>query len=397
MHINDFQIEKKIIKPNKLFYKIYNDYLQNPNNNESNNYILNLVNVNNKLIIPQIITKKKYIEKNLNSNSSNNLSTYQDTFKSQLLKKNQKCNVCLDTFQDNYVITNCHHIFCFLCFNKLHKYNYKNRSKQLRHHIGNNHLGNTCKVIPITQNINCTHSEIKCPKCDNGELTIKFAFSGPFIGCTNYSKESNGCAYSHALGDNEDNKELSGDGKLIGMHTKTNQEILLKVGRYGRYLETSSDEDKPKRISIPKKMKNEEIDLEKAIKLLSLPRKVGEHPVSKKLIMASIGPYGPYLKHNNKFISLKEDDVTEIGINKAVELIDLHLKSKEEIVIGEHPATQKKIIKKKGIKGRPDYLSYNKKNYSIPTDLKTTKITITEALKIIDEKISKKNKVKKNN
>ncbi len=256
-------------------------------------------------------------------------------------------------------------------------------------------------ITQVIDKINVNSDELlkekKCPKCDNGELTIKFAFSGPFIGCTNYSKESNGCAYSHALGDNEDNKELSGDGKLIGMHTKTNQEILLKVGRYGRYLETSSDEDKPKRISIPKKMKNEEIDLEKAIKLLSLPRKVGEHPVSKKLIMASIGPYGPYLKHNNKFISLKEDDVTEIGINKAVELIDLHLKSKEEIVIGEHPATQKKIIKKKGIKGRPDYLSYNKKNYSIPTDLKTTKITITEALKIIDEKISKKNKVKKNN
>ena len=186
MLINDFQIEKKIIKPNKLFYKIYNDYLQDPNNNESNNYILNLVNVNNKLIIPQIITKKKYIEKNLNSNSSNNLSTYQDTFKSQLLKKNQKCNVCLDTFQDNYVITNCHHIFCFLCFNKLHKYNYKNRSKQLRHHIGNNHLGNTCKVIPITQNINCTHNEIKCPKCDNS-----IDYNKCYIISNNYSAEQN--------------------------------------------------------------------------------------------------------------------------------------------------------------------------------------------------------------
>ena len=142
-------------------------------------------------------------------------------------------------------------------------------------------------------------------------------------------------------------------------------------------------------------MKNEEIDIDKSIKLLSLPRKIGEHPESKKLITASIGPYGPYLKHDNKYVSLKEDDVTEIGINRAVELIDKNIKSKQDILIGEHPSTKKKIIQKKGIKGRSDYISYNKKNFSIKDEMKDKKISLEEALKIIDEKISKKKEKRK--
>ena len=251
-------------------------------------------------------------------------------------------------------------------------------------------------ITQVIDKINENSSEIlkekECKKCKDGKLTIKFAFSGPFVGCTNYNKDGNGCTYSHALGENDENKELSGDGKLIGINDETKQKIFLKVGRYGRYLETLLDDGKSKRTSIPKKMKNEEIDIDKSIKLLSLPRKIGEHPESRKVITASIGPYGPYLKHDNKYVSLKEDDVTEIGINRAVELIDKNIKSNQDIIIGEHPTTKKKIIQKKGIKGRPDYLSYNKKNFSITDDIKDKKISLDEALKIIDEKISKQKK-----
>ena len=110
-------------------------------------------------------------------------------------------------------------------------------------------------------------------------------------------------------------------------------------------------------------MKNEEIDIDKSIKLLSLPRKIGDHPESKKLIIASIGPYGPYLKHDNKYVSLKEDDVTEIGINRAVELIDKNIKSKQDILL-VNTLQQKKIIQK-GNQGRSILISYNKKNFSI--------------------------------
>ena len=89
----------------------------------------------------------------------------------------------------------------------------------------------------------------------------------------------------------EDNKELSGEGKNIGVHPVTNKNIFLKVGRYGRYLETETVEGKTKRSSIPKNVSNDELNLEKSINFLTLPRTVGTHPETKKEIIASIGPY----------------------------------------------------------------------------------------------------------
>ena len=93
-----------------------------------------------------------------------------------------------------------------------------------------------------------------------------------------------------------------------------------------------------------------------------------------------------------KFISLKEDDVAEVGINRAIELIQKNLDEKKEIIIGLHPETKKEIIQKKGIKGRPDYISYNKKNYSVSDDLGKSAITLTKALKIIEERKKTKKK-----
>ena len=121
---------------------------------------------------------------------------------------------------------------------------------------------------------------------------------------------------------------------------------------------------------------------------------MGTHPETKKDIIASVGPYGPYLKHDNKFLSLKEDDVTIIGINRAVELIQKKMSEQKEIIVGQHPETNLKITKKKGIKGRSDYLSYNKKNYSIPPELSEKNLTISDAVKIIDEKKKPKKKNK---
>ena len=267
-------------------------------------------------------------------------------------------------------------------------------------------LNSTVKDVEgksITEVINkineLSHEIIKkkeCPKCEQGELTIKFASTGPFLGCTNYNKESGGCKFSSAIGDDADNSDLSGDGKIIGEDPKTGNQISLKIGRYGRYLEMNNGSEKPKRIGIPKNMSNEEIDLEKSLNLIQLPRVIGIFPESKKEIIASVGPYGPYLKHNNKFISLKEDDVTEIGINRAIELIQKYLEERKEIVVGIHPESKKEIIKKKGIKGRPDYLSFDKKNYSIPKDFEDSDLSIEDALNIIDRNSKDIKKNKKN-
>ncbi len=245
-------------------------------------------------------------------------------------------------------------------------------------------------ITEVIDKINELSPEIlkkkNCPKCENGNLTIKFASTGPFLGCTNYSKDSNGCKYSSAIGDDSDNSDLTGDGKKIGMHPSTGKEIFLKIGRYGRYLEMTNENEKPKRVSIPKNISNEEVDLEKSLKFITLPRLIGIFPETKAEIIASIGPYGPYLKHDKRFVSLKEDDVTEIGINRAIELIQKNLDEKKEIIVGVHPETKKDVVQKKGIKGRSDYLSYNKKNYSIPKDMNVEKLSLEKALEIIDQK-----------
>ena len=223
----------------------------------------------------------------------------------------------------------------------------------------------------------------KCPKCDDGNLTIKFASSGPFLGCTNYKKDTDSCKYSSAIGDDSDNTDLTGDGKKLGTNPSTGKDIFLKIGRYGRYLEMQTENDKPKRVSIPKNISNDDINLEKSLKFIQLPRVIGIFPETKEEILASIGPYGPYLKHDKKFISLKEDDVTEIGINRAIELIQKNIDENKENLIGIHPESKKKIIQKKGIKGRPDYISYNKKNYSISKEMNEKKITLEIALELI--------------
>ena len=127
------------------------------------------------------------------------------------------------------------------------------------------------------------------------------------------------------------------------------------------------------------------VSLNKSVKLLTLPRIVGIFPETKKEIIAAIGPYGPYLKHETRFVSLKEDDVTQVGINRAIELIQRNIDEKKEIIVGIHPETKEKIIQKKGIKGRPDYLSHKKKNYSIPKDISEKKISLEIALDIMNK------------
>lgn len=243
-------------------------------------------------------------------------------------------------------------------------------------------------ITEVINKVNDLSPEIikqkNCPKCDAGNLTIKFASAGPFLGCTNYNKDS-GCKYSSAIGDDTDNTELTGEGKKIGTNPESGADIFLKIGKYGRYLEMLTDDSKPKRVSIPKNIQNDEINIQKSLKLIKLPRTIGIFPETKKEITGSIGPYGPYLKHNNKFVSLKDDDVTEIGINRAIELIQKNIDLNREIVIGTHPESKKEILQKKGIKGRPDYLSYKKKNYSIPKDFSDKKVSLEIALEIIEK------------
>lgn len=192
-----------------------------------------------------------------------------------------------------------------------------------------------------------------CPTCGTGKLGLRLGKFGAFIGCSNYPD----CKHTMQIfaEDGGEEKEIKPqfEPKSLGKDPKTGNEIFVKIGPYGPYLEVDGSEldietkekktstkksnkktsettkkskvrsnvKKPKRISIPKNIDPNSIDLKDAVKFLSLPREVGIHPESGEKIVANIGPFGPYLLHGKKFTSVKEDSIFEIGLNRAVDLI----------------------------------------------------------------------------
>lgn len=204
-----------------------------------------------------------------------------------------------------------------------------------------------------------------CPTCGTGKLGLRLGKFGSFIGCSNYPE----CKHTMQLF-GKDGESEDGDGerrkaqfepRSLGKDPKTGFEIMVKIGPYGPYLELiGSDEvveektpkkaskksaktakaKKPKRVSIPKNMDPSNIDLKDAAGLLTLPRDVGIHPETGQKIVANIGPFGPYLLHDKKFTSVKEDSVLEIGLNRAVDLIAAAEEKKKN-------SPKKKFVRKK--------------------------------------------------
>ncbi len=173
----------------------------------------------------------------------------------------------------------------------------------------------------------------KCPACSTGRLSLKFGKFGAFIGCVNYPE----CKFTKPLeiatadGESDDAAALSNEPKILGTDPATGRTVSMRRGPYGAYVqidlppEMESDpknKEKPKRQGIPKGVEIASFDLAAALSLLALPREVGIHPEDGKKIEAGVGRFGPFLKHNNRFKSLKKgDDVMTIGMNRAVELL----------------------------------------------------------------------------
>ncbi len=162
----------------------------------------------------------------------------------------------------------------------------------------------------------------RCKACGNGLLSLRTARSGgAFIGCSNYPE----CRYTRPLAGDVEGGELAGpDGRALG-HDPDGLPVTLRKGPYGLYVqlgEPSEGAPKPKRTSIPKGMDPAAIDLARALELLALPRLVGAHPEDGEPIEASIGRFGPYVRHGKTYANIKDaEDVLTIGMNRAVELI----------------------------------------------------------------------------
>src|SRR5699024_6807588 len=138
--------------------------------------------------------------------------------------------------------------------------------------------------------------------------------------------------------------------KSIGDHPDTGEPVYVLNGRYGPYVqvgEVTEDNKKPQRASLLKGMKPEEVDLELALRLLELPRPLGKHPDTGKVVKAGVGRYGPFVVHDGTFASLRrKDNVLDVELDRAVELFEKkkNKKGKKRNVIKElntHPENDK--------------------------------------------------------
>jgi DNA topoisomerase-1 len=242
----------------------------------------------------------------------------------------------------------------------------------------------------------------RCKACGTGRLSLRTARSGgAFIGCSNYPE----CRYTRPLAGEAEGGEAAGpDGKLLG-HDPNGAAVTLRVGPYGLYVqlgEATAETPKPKRASIPKGMDPATVDLDRALAMLALPRVIGPHPEDGQTIEASIGRFGPYLKHGSVYANLKDpEEVLTIGMNRAVEVLAQKaargpgrggaaaVKPLREL--GEHPGGGAVGV----YAGRyGPYVKWDKVNATLPKEIAPESVTLEQALELIAAKGPGKGKAK---
>ena len=257
----------------------------------------------------------------------------------------------------------------------------------------------------------------KCKLCSNGELSLKNSFhSGAFIGCSNYPE----CKFTRPLSKTKaTNKYNPTEPKLIGQNN-LGKDIYLKNGRFGPYLqyeeEIQVDENLKKtkkkkvkkikednnmrNVSIPKGIEINKIDLSQAKFLCSLPKILGQNPETGQDIVLNSGRFGPYLKCENKSARIVNvNEIFSISLNKAISLISEAKQGRMSLSIikdlGGHPKDKRPVRILKGQFG--PYIKYKSLNATIPNGKNPSKITMKEAVILIEKrKEYDKNKNKKN-
>ncbi len=280
------------------------------------------------------------------------------------------------------------------------------------------------------------HDPRVCPVCGQGRLSLKLGKFGAFVGCSNYPD----CRYTRPLGTNGDEAQGGADEgpRLLGEDPETGQPVTLRRGPYGPYVQlgdppaksevkpkpkaktkakakakaaageaapalpetpalpATQAPAKPKRASLPKGMAPETIDLALALRLLALPRIVGEHPETGKPVTAGLGRFGPYLEHDRAYTRLTSaEEAMEIGLNRAVELI-AQAKSAAKggrrgpqplRALGNHPRDQAPVQVFQGRYG--PYVSHGGVHATLPPSVTPETVDLDTALSLLAARAAK--------
>ncbi|MGH7111537.1 MAG: topoisomerase C-terminal repeat-containing protein, partial [Stellaceae bacterium] len=179
--------------------------------------------------------------------------------------------------------------------------------------------------------------------------------------------------------------------KMLGSDPASDLAVMLKKGPYGHYIQLGDAQDgqKPKRVAVPRGMDPSEIALDRALRLLSLPRELGRHPETGQPIVAGIGRFGAYIKHGEAFRSLgADDDVLTLGLNRAVMLLAEPAAGRRAAreplkTLGEHPEGGAVAI----YRGRyGPYVTHGNVLASLPRALEPDSLTLDAAVALLREK-----------
>ena len=232
-----------------------------------------------------------------------------------------------------------------------------------------------------------------CQVCGTGKLSLKLGKYGAFVGCSNYPE----CNFTRQLSSdsNGDEAAVLNEPQSLGKDPHTGEEITLRSGRFGPYVQRGDGKD-AKRSSLPKGWTPATIDHEKAVALLSLPRDIGAHPETGKMISSGLGRYGPFILCDGKYANLDSiEDVFSIGLNRAVSVLaDKQSKAgagrgaaqaalKE---LGEHPQGGA-ITVRDGRYG--PYVNWGKVNATLPKGKDPQSVTLEEAIPLLAERAAK--------
>ncbi|MCC7446130.1 MAG: type I DNA topoisomerase [Anaerolineae bacterium] len=240
---------------------------------------------------------------------------------------------------------------------------------------------------------------------DDVHARVKIGRFGPYL-----EQQNNGDSVRVSLPEEMPPAELGKDAAvkllqkkeegpdILGRHPQTGEPIFLLSGRFGPYVqlgEAGSSSGKPKRASLLQGMKPEAVTLDVALKLLSLPRPLGLHPDTGKVIEAGVGRFGPYVHHDSEFRSLAAgDDVLTIELERALELLRQPKGargSRKPTVplreLGAHPADGEPVTLMSGRYG--PYVKHGSVNATLPRNVRPESITLDQAVALIAEKAAK--------
>jgi DNA topoisomerase-1 len=231
-----------------------------------------------------------------------------------------------------------------------------------------------------------------CPTCGTGKLSLKTGKYGAFIGCSNYPE----CRFTRQIAQSDDDAAQENGDRELGVDPVTGDTVFLKSGRFGPYVQLG-EADKAKRASLPKTWAPATMDLEKGLRLLRLPRDVGNHPEDGEPIIAGIGRFGPFVLHNGTYANLSGvDEVFEVGLNRAVTLLAEKRaggagRGRGETAalkeLGAHPADGAPVRVLAGRYG--PYIKHGSTNANVPKGKEPGDLTLEEAVLLIAEREAK--------